>query len=575
MPGPVDGSGSANGSEPVNRRGWSSDEGDTDLRADYRVLPGHGGESAGRGPRQPSGGRYESQSSEDEYLHGRVLPPNTYPPSADYGGRQDYPGYNFGQANWQERRDGARGGPQTGDGYRPRLSEDFEAAAGGWSMPRRRSGYSPEAAGGYGRVSDGEFQRAPDEGQWPPDGARWPGDGGARWSGDGNAQWSGDGTARGYDVGRAGSGPRFDGDYIAAPDGRYAPRPDMRLPEPSRPELALPELPRPELARPEPALPELPRPDARLAESPRAELEQSELPRPEVAQPEPALPELPRPGARLAEPSRSDRAQPEPALPELPRPDARLAEPSRSDLARPDLALPELPHPDARLAEPSRSDLARPDLALPELPRPDYDFSQLAGFGGESSRRLDSPMPNRESGHPAPSGPRTDEVRSSVVLPESPVTGLGRAAEGRDEVVPAQNGAAGNAANLEAGGDDDTVTAPLPAILPGAISVPRPDPAEAPRGFFEPPQPGSSPGRPASVTGSVEPPPVDYAVPVAPRPMAPGAEAKLDQLKDLYLTAEAIGEDALDKHFDQVSQRQRELIKELFQRSNSSGPDAG
>jgi hypothetical protein len=57
--------------------------------------------------------------------------------------------------------------------------------------------------------------------------------------------------------------------------------------------------------------------------------------------------------------------------------------------------------------------------------------------------------------------------------------------------------------------------------------------------------------------------------------MPPQAEAKLDQIKDLYLTAEAIGEDALDKHFDQVSQRQRELIREFFLRSESGGPDSG
>ena len=77
------------------------------------------------------------------------------------------------------------------------------------------------------------------------------------------------------------------------------------------------------------------------------------------------------------------------------------------------------------------------------------------------------------------------------------------------------------------------------------------------------------------MTGTVEPPPVDYAAPVAPRPISPEATAKLDQLKDLYLTAEAIGEDALDKHFDQVSQRQRELIKEFFERSDSGSPGAG
>jgi hypothetical protein len=56
--------------------------------------------------------------------------------------------------------------------------------------------------------------------------------------------------------------------------------------------------------------------------------------------------------------------------------------------------------------------------------------------------------------------------------------------------------------------------------------------------------------------------------------MPDAAAAKLDQLKDLYLTAEAIGEDALDKHFDQVSQRQRELIREFFDRSKPGGSNA-
>jgi hypothetical protein len=57
--------------------------------------------------------------------------------------------------------------------------------------------------------------------------------------------------------------------------------------------------------------------------------------------------------------------------------------------------------------------------------------------------------------------------------------------------------------------------------------------------------------------------------------MSPEAAAKLDQLKDLYLTAEAIGEDALDKHFDQVSRRQRELIEGFFQRTDSDSTGSG
>jgi hypothetical protein len=51
--------------------------------------------------------------------------------------------------------------------------------------------------------------------------------------------------------------------------------------------------------------------------------------------------------------------------------------------------------------------------------------------------------------------------------------------------------------------------------------------------------------------------------------------AKMDQIKDLYLTAEAIGEDALDQHFQQVSERQRQLIKEYFDKAVTSQADSG
>ncbi len=46
-----------------------------------------------------------------------------------------------------------------------------------------------------------------------------------------------------------------------------------------------------------------------------------------------------------------------------------------------------------------------------------------------------------------------------------------------------------------------------------------------------------------------------------------GAAAKLNQIKDLYLTAEAIGDDALDRNFDVVSDRQRQLIREYFEQA--------
>jgi hypothetical protein len=147
--------------------------------------------------------------------------------------------------------------------------------------------------------------------------------------------------------------------------------------------------------------------------------------------------------------------------------------------------------------------------------------------------------------------------------------------------------------------EDSEPTTPLPVILPGAASIPRPAQVEMPRGPFEP----AAPSRPTSITGSMEPPPPhvngapqtavslqngmpgeaglpamgsraplpdDLSQPVAGLeswPIPEAASEKLEQIKDLYLTAEAIGEDALGQHFEQVSQRQMELIKEFFERS--------
>jgi hypothetical protein len=47
---------------------------------------------------------------------------------------------------------------------------------------------------------------------------------------------------------------------------------------------------------------------------------------------------------------------------------------------------------------------------------------------------------------------------------------------------------------------------------------------------------------------------------------------KLEQIKDFYLTAEAIGEEAVDKHFDRLLAQQRELISEYFKQSTVVKP---
>jgi hypothetical protein len=57
----------------------------------------------------------------------------------------------------------------------------------------------------------------------------------------------------------------------------------------------------------------------------------------------------------------------------------------------------------------------------------------------------------------------------------------------------------------------------------------------------------------------------------APGEEAPGeempGEAALGQVKELYMTAEALGEEILDKHYERLLERQRQLISEYFKES--------
>ena len=118
------------------------------------------------------------------------------------------------------------------------------------------------------------------------------------------------------------------------------------------------------------------------------------------------------------------------------------------------------------------------------------------------------------------------------------------------------------------GGEDvnpDDDTAPIPVITPDM-----PNPALATAAADPPVSRIRAPFEP------LERKPADSAPP-PPSPLEPDLampeDAKLDQIKDLYLTAEAIGEDALTKHFEQVSERQRQLIKEYFDQVAARGED--
>jgi len=105
------------------------------------------------------------------------------------------------------------------------------------------------------------------------------------------------------------------------------------------------------------------------------------------------------------------------------------------------------------------------------------------------------------------------------------------------------------------------------------------DPApqyEQARGPFEPLLPSSEPAGAAGRQSAAEPEQGSPAGVENDRPEASdqARARKLEQLKDLYLTAEAIGEQNVDKHFDQLLNQQRELISDYFRQSAVAQPGA-
>jgi hypothetical protein len=62
------------------------------------------------------------------------------------------------------------------------------------------------------------------------------------------------------------------------------------------------------------------------------------------------------------------------------------------------------------------------------------------------------------------------------------------------------------------------------------------------------------------------PEPLDFGEPTDP------AAGTLGDIRDLYLTAEKIDPARLDRHFDQLLERQRKLIGEYFEESGATGP---
>jgi hypothetical protein len=120
--------------------------------------------------------------------------------------------------------------------------------------------------------------------------------------------------------------------------------------------------------------------------------------------------------------------------------------------------------------------------------------------------------------------------------------------------------------------DDDT--SPIPVIRDEGQPAPQPlasEPAPAkPFSVWEPApkpfsvwEPAPKPNLGSGDDGRSD----EVYRPTHAEPPSADTQEKIDQIKDLYLTAEAIGEDALGKHFDELHQRQRSLIREFFDKA--------
>jgi hypothetical protein len=114
--------------------------------------------------------------------------------------------------------------------------------------------------------------------------------------------------------------------------------------------------------------------------------------------------------------------------------------------------------------------------------------------------------------------------------------------------------------------------------LPGSATetAAPPQRGEEARGPFEPLVSSSDPlgaGRPDA--GRADEVPEAAGAGGAPEESAYDRARKLEQIKDLYLTAEAIGEANVDKHFDQLLAQQRELISDYFRQPGPAGSAAG
>ncbi len=171
--------------------------------------------------------------------------------------------------------------------------------------------------------------------------------------------------------------------------------------------------------------------------------------------------------------------------------------------------------------------------------------------------------------HPRPASPVPASPVPASPVPASPVPADDDVYVYRDASEPPGYHPAAAAAAPGQGSEEDDAS--YWYDLSGKDSAPVSVPAET-RGPFEPlvsstgPRPGTPP---PSEDGPTSP---DDGGDHSDEDSAHARARKLEQIKDFYLTAEAIGDQNVDKHFDQLLAQQRELISEYFKPSEATRP---
>jgi hypothetical protein len=505
--------------------------------------PGQGrGRGSGPGDSRDAGAGYGPPAGyRGRSGHG---PADAYAPDPGYG-----PGTGYGRGGQRPPAPdqyGQRNRGWAGDGDRGQLSRRVRqgyAADDARAAPREPWRGDGRRPAGPGMPADPAAQRPPADPAWDGrsrhrdgyrrESARWPapGDG---YSGPGDARYEPGGVERGYDRRmRAAYGP---GDAFSR---GQRPWPDPNAGVAGRPrgadqaDQASGQLPRPG-ASAGPARKVAP--PAALPPGPSASAESdTRIPAETSLAADRGAPGGLRPGAQSAD-----------AASQRPASDTARAEeaPTSAVAAAPPSPTGTVPPAVGTLAEPVPvAAAAQVEAAEDDTVSPDADTTPMAVILGDRPAVSDGAAAPRS----APDGPIAAERPGALPAPRATgSTSLTAGPRMRGPFEPANNLAPLPAAPL-----------PRPAVQAASDQGASNNSAGAEISTVA----GSSAG--ASAADTSEP------------GAASAATTKMDQLKDLYLTAEAIGENALDQNFQLVSDRQRQLIREYFDLAIPGQADTG